>query len=69
MVIWIYFTISRLAWIKRQQAKFECQERKSAREFVSGKSHYYQGNRYLLNVIYQKSSPAVIIHNNKTIAD
>src|SRR5207245_6441735 len=61
------FTISRLAWIKRQQAKFESQERQSAREFVSGESHYYQGNRYLLNVIYQKGSPAVIIRNNKTM--
>jgi predicted metal-dependent hydrolase len=61
------FTISRLAWIKRQQAKFENQERQSAREFVSGESHYYQGNRYLLNVMYQKGSPAVIIRNNKTM--
>src|SRR6266487_1332212 len=61
------FTISRLAWIKRQQAKFEGQERQSAREYVSGESHYYQGNRYLLNVIYDKSTPAVIIRNNKTM--
>src|SRR5256712_12433499 len=61
------FTISKLAWIKRQQAKFEGQERQSAREFVSGESHYYQGNRYLLNVMYQKGSPAVIIRNNKTM--
>src|SRR6266852_718031 len=61
------FTISRLAWIKRQQAKFEGQERQSAREFVSGESHYFQGNRYLLNVIYQKASPAVIIRNNRTL--
>src|SRR5438270_8690363 len=61
------FTISRLAWIKRQQAKFAGQERQSAREFVSGESHYYQGNRYLLNVIYRKGSPAVIIRNNKTM--
>jgi predicted metal-dependent hydrolase len=30
------FTISRLAWIKRQQAKFQDQERQSAREFISG---------------------------------
>jgi predicted metal-dependent hydrolase len=30
------FTISRLSWIKRQQARFEDQERQSAREFVSG---------------------------------
>ena len=61
------FTISRLAWIKRQQAKFENQERQSAREYVSGESHYYQGNRYLLNVIYSKASPAVVIRNNKTM--
>ena len=61
------FTISRLAWIKRQQAKFEGQERQSAREFVSGESHYSQGNRYLLNVIYRKGLPAVIIRNNKTM--
>src|SRR5260370_42121681 len=59
--------ISRLAWIKRQQAKFEGQERQSAREYVSGESHYYQGNRYLLNVMYRKASPAVIIRNNKTM--
>ncbi len=61
------FTISRLTWIKRQQAKFEGQERQSAREFVSGESHYYQGNRYLLNVVYQKGTPAVSVRNNKTI--
>src|SRR6266496_5867825 len=61
------FTISRLAWIKRQQAKFENQERQSAREFVSGESHYYQGNRYLLNVMYHEGSPAVIIRNNRTM--
>ncbi len=61
------FTISRLAWIKRQQAKFEGQERQPAREFVSGESHYYQGNRYLLNVMYHQGSPAVSIRNNKTM--
>jgi predicted metal-dependent hydrolase len=58
-------TISRLAWIKRQQAKFEAQERQQAREFVSGESHYYQGHRYLLNVMYRKGTAAIIIRNNK----
>lgn len=61
------FTISRLGWIQRQQAKFEDQERQSAREFVSGESHYYQGSRYLLNVIYYKGPTAVILRNNKTM--
>ncbi len=61
------FTISRLPWIKHQQAKFEGQERQSAREFISGESHYYQGHRYLLNVVYQEGPPTVIIRNNKII--
>ena len=59
--------ISRLAWIKRQQAKFEGQERQSAREYVSGESHYYQGNRYLLNVVYHDAPPKVAIRNKTTL--
>jgi len=59
--------ISRLAWIKRQQAKFEGQERQSAREYVSGESHYYQGNRYLLNVVYHDAPPKVVIRNKTTL--
>src|SRR5260370_32704578 len=61
------FTISRLGWIKRQQAKFQGQERQSEREFISGESHYYQGRRYLLNVVYREGSPAVNIRNNKIL--
>ena len=61
------FTLSRLGWIKRQQAKFEGQERQSEREFVSGESHYYQGSRYLLNVVYRKGTPTVIVRNNKML--
>lgn len=61
------FTISKLAWIRRQQTKFREQERQSAREFISGESHYYQGRRYLLNVVYREGAPAIIIRNNKII--
>ena len=43
--------ISRLAWIKRQQAKFGEQARQSEREMVSGESHYYLGRRYRLRVV------------------
>ena len=45
------FAISKLSWIKKQRWKFDLQERHSAREFVSGESHYFLGTRYLLNVI------------------
>lgn len=59
--------IARLAWIKRQQAKFAAQERQSSREFVSGESHYHLGNRYLLNVTYRDGSPQVVVRNKTTL--
>lgn len=59
--------ISKLGWIRRQQLKFADQERQSEREYVSGESHYFQGKRYLLNVIYQDSSPKVSVRNNTKI--
>jgi predicted metal-dependent hydrolase len=61
------FTLSRLGWIRRQQAKFQEQERQSARELLSGESHYYQGRRYLLNVLHERHTPAVVLRNNKTM--
>jgi predicted metal-dependent hydrolase len=60
--------IERLAWIKRQQFKFQEQERQSRREYVSGESHYFQGRRYLLNVIEQ-DGPGKLVVRNKRILD
>jgi predicted metal-dependent hydrolase len=60
--------IGKLGWIKRQKAKFSNQERQSAREFVSGESHYYQGRRYRLNVIYGPGPTGVILKNRTTLA-
>lgn len=45
------FAISKLSWIKKQQRLFESQERETEREFISGESHYFNGKRYLLNII------------------
>jgi len=59
--------ISKLAWIKRHQTKFAGQERQSPREFVTGESHYFQGRRYRLNVVYHNGAPKVVISNNTTI--
>src|ERR1700730_17688311 len=33
--------IGKLGWIKRQRDRFEAQPRQSAREMVSGESHYF----------------------------
>ncbi|WP_367360320.1 YgjP-like metallopeptidase domain-containing protein, partial [Syntrophus sp. (in: bacteria)] len=43
--------VSKLGWIKRQQAKFDAQSRQSQREMIQGESHYFLGRRYRLNVI------------------
>jgi len=57
--------VSRLAWIKRQQVQFSQQDRQTLRQYISGESHYFQGTRYLLNVIFSEETPNVKIHNKK----
>lgn len=59
--------IGKLGWIKRQRARFAGQERQSAREFVSGESHYYQGRRYRLRVIYGSGPTGVVLKNAATL--
>lgn len=59
--------IARLGWIKRQQAKFIKQEREAQHEYVNGESHYFLGNRYLLNVIENSPSGKVSIRNKKRL--
>ncbi len=59
--------ISKLAWIRRQQRKFQAQQRQSQREMVSGESHYYMGRRYLLDVVEHNAPPEVRLRNNHTL--
>ena len=61
------FAISNLAWIKKHQARFQAKEPFPKKEFFSGKSHYFQGKPYLLNVIYHNEQPKVEIRNNTYI--
>ena len=59
--------ISRLSWIKKQQAKFQAQPRQSAREMVTGESHYVFGKRYRLDVIERQGTHEIAIANNNTL--
>ncbi len=59
--------IERLGWIRRKQLEFAQQERQSQREFVSGESHYFEGQRYLLEVIEGSGRPFVSLRNKRTI--
>lgn len=55
--------IEKLGWIKRQQAKFNQQERQPEREMVSGESHYFLGHRYRLQVIPAAGHSKIILPN------
>ena len=59
--------VSRLGWIRRQQATFAGQERQSQREFVTGESHYFAGRRYRLDVTERDCPPRVQLLNNTKI--
>jgi predicted metal-dependent hydrolase len=61
------FVESKIPWIMKQQNKFTGQKRQSPKEFVSGESHYFQGNSYLLTVTYHDAPPTVDLSKNATI--
>ena len=61
------FAVAKLSWIKRNQKKFEGQERIPQREYKQRESHYFQGRRYLLNITETEESPKVILKSKKFI--
>ncbi len=53
------YAISKLGWIRDQQAKLLAQARETPRQFVERESHYLWGRRYLLSVVEKDAKPAV----------
>lgn len=62
------FAVSKLSWIKKSQVKYLEQARQTEREYVSGESHYFKGQRFLLNIITEANKPKVEVRN-KTYID
>ena len=58
------FAISKLSWIKKQQAKLKNQKREAPREFLNRESHYFKGKRYLLKVIERDAAPRVVLKHS-----
>ncbi|WP_367752481.1 M48 family metallopeptidase [Flavobacterium sp. WC2430] len=58
------YAISKLTWIRKQQAKIKSQKREAPREYLTKESHYYFGKRYLLKVIEHNASPVVKLKHN-----
>lgn len=61
------FAISKLGWIKHNKRKFDTQERIPAREYKERESHYFQGRRYLLNIVETDKTQKVVLKNKKFI--
>lgn len=59
--------IERMKWIRRQRAAFERQPREPEREMVSGESHYFLGQRYLLRVVEGPGRVGVSLRGRKTM--
>lgn len=59
--------VSRLGWIRRKQKAFVEQDRQAQREMVTGESHYFQGRRYLLDVIEEAGFPSVRLSGHTTM--
>jgi predicted metal-dependent hydrolase len=53
------YAISRLGWIRNQQARFRSQAREPRRQYVERESHYLWGRRYLLSVREEDAKPSI----------
>ena len=56
--------VSKLSWIKKRQEEFKKQPRQTEREYVTGESHYYQGRRYILEVVERHGKHSLSLKNN-----
>ncbi len=61
------FAISRLEWIRRQQAALREQERETPREYLDRESHYVWGTRHLLRVVESGGRPSVDVKHNHLV--
>jgi predicted metal-dependent hydrolase len=53
------YAVSKLGWIRGQQAKLREQARETPRQFVERESHYLWGRRYLLSVREEEAKPTI----------
>lgn len=59
------YAISRLGWIRQQQAKLQQQAREAPRRYVERESHYLWGRRHLLTVVRREAKPEVKLDHKR----
>lgn len=57
------FALNKLKWIKKQRSTFKNQDRETRREFLNQESHYFKGERYLMQVIERDEKPKVVLNH------
>ncbi|RYE72387.1 MAG: M48 family peptidase [Oxalobacteraceae bacterium] len=61
------FVISKLGWIRDQQAKLQSQAREPVRQFVTRETNYLWGRRHLLSVVYSAARPGVSVDHRQMV--
>jgi predicted metal-dependent hydrolase len=59
------YAISKIGWIRQQQAKLRNQARETPRQFVERESHYLWGRRYLMTVVEREAIPGVTLDHKR----
>jgi predicted metal-dependent hydrolase len=61
------YAVSKLSWIRDQQAKLRGQARETPRKFIERESHYLWGRRYLLSVREKEAKPSVRLDHRSIV--
>lgn len=59
------FAITKLGWIRQQQARLAAQRRETPRRFIERESHYLWGRRYLLSLSERDERPSVQLSHRR----
>jgi predicted metal-dependent hydrolase len=59
------YAVSKLGWVRDQQARLRAQARETPRGFVTRESHYVWGKCYLLSVIEREQKPSVAMDHRR----
>lgn len=59
------YAVSRLSWIRQQQAKLKSQARETPRKFIERESHNLWGRRYLLSIVEKDEKPSIQLSHHK----
>lgn len=61
------FAITKLGWIRKQQARFNCQAREAPRQYVERETHYLWGRPHLLHLEYADAKPSVVANHRQIV--